>query len=429
MIKTSRELTNFEKFFVHTKEKIQFAVEVNEADFVPKIIRNFQHYVPGFHLRLEDYKYFCHNKPIQIYSIPKNITTAREACDFIQKIEYDYKDTLSIIGANDKTVAVSVSHSICDAGFFSEIISRLLHDIQYNIPSPIPIPTDEIFSNELAKITNKDIEIANSTMNNLTTLRWSKNYQDLQTKNKPGMPSIIHTDESLLTDFQFTKSKVNATDLYMVNSLLSIMSINGRIDSKFGLNVPVNLRQFLPSCSINLSSTQNISAVNVLSHHITADMTLKKLCNILREDLRKKLLNGSMFAVFRGYMENGINFDRKKCCFLEFSNIGKIGSLKNGCVSSNGNAITDLWIQQSLPLQQDESSVYLMSFVRMKHGAETVVSRFRQPNSVINNEDAETLFASIIHLMKEAPVNAPIQSVYDELRSFQSRFKKEKKAQ
>lgn len=426
MIKT-RELTSFEKFFVHTKEKIQFAVEVSDSDFIPKIIKNFKHYIPGFHLRLEDSKYICHNKPVYLYQIPKNVTTPREACSFIEKINFNYKDTLSIIGANDKTVAVSVSHVICDAGFLSDIYNKLLLDIQYKISSPIPVSTSDTFPAELEKITRSDIENVNKIMNDLTTLRWSPNYQELQAKNKPGIPSRMHTDESPISDFQLSKSDVNMTDLYMANSLLSIMGINGRMDSKFGLNVPVNLRQFLPSCSINLSNTQNISAVNVLSHHITSNTSLHDLCLHLRHDLSQKLLTGSMFAVFRGYLDNSINFERKKCCFLEFSNIGKIGELKSGNQFNDGHAITDLWIQQNLPLQQEESSVYLMSFARMKHDVGTVVTRFRQPTSVINDEDADAFFASVMHLMKEAPLDAPIQTVYDEIRSFQSKVRRQKK--
>lgn len=253
MIK-SRKLTNFEKFFIYTKEKIQFAVEVSEPSFIPKVIKNLKHYIPGFHLCLEDSKYICHNKPTHVYSIPANITTPREACNYIEKINYDYEDSLSIIGANDKTVAVSVSHAICDAGFFSDIYNKLLLDIQYNISSPIPISTKDTFPQELSKITENDIKNANKTMNDLTTVRWSPNYQELQNKNKPGIPSRMHTDESPINTFECTKSKRNITDLFMANSLLSIMSINGRLDSKFGLNLPINLRQFFailldqPSC-------------------------------------------------------------------------------------------------------------------------------------------------------------------------------------
>lgn len=55
MIKT-RELTNFEKFFVYTKEKIHFAVEVKEPDYIPKIIQNLKHYNSRISFKIRRFK-------------------------------------------------------------------------------------------------------------------------------------------------------------------------------------------------------------------------------------------------------------------------------------------------------------------------------------------------------------------------------------
>ena len=53
MIKTtSKKLTNFQKNFIESNERCQFAVEVSKPDLIPKIIRNLEHYILGFHLKL-----------------------------------------------------------------------------------------------------------------------------------------------------------------------------------------------------------------------------------------------------------------------------------------------------------------------------------------------------------------------------------------
>ena len=104
-----------------------------------------------------------------------------------------------------------------------------------------------------------------------------------------------------------------------------------------------------------------------------------------------------------------------------------MGSLKSGIQYDNEHVITDIWIQQNLDLQPNESSVYLMSFAKLNHGVPTVVTRFRQPTSVLNDEDGNIFFKSVVHLMKEAPAEATIQTIYDELRSFQAKIKRERK--
>lgn len=52
----SRQINEIEKLFLYTQEKIQFAIEVSEPDFIPVIIQNFKNYNLGLHLRLEGEK-------------------------------------------------------------------------------------------------------------------------------------------------------------------------------------------------------------------------------------------------------------------------------------------------------------------------------------------------------------------------------------
>ena len=126
MIKTaSKKLTNFQKNFIESNERCQFAVEVSKPDLIPKIIRNLEHYILGFHLKLEDDKLIYHNDKIPVYSFPKNIKNTKDACNFVDSINYDFKDTFSVIAANENIVSISVSHLICDGGFFIDIFDKL----------------------------------------------------------------------------------------------------------------------------------------------------------------------------------------------------------------------------------------------------------------------------------------------------------------
>lgn len=45
-------------------------------------------------------------------------TAVFDTCNYIENINFDYKNSLSIIGATEKTVDVAGNHSIFNVGFF-----------------------------------------------------------------------------------------------------------------------------------------------------------------------------------------------------------------------------------------------------------------------------------------------------------------------
>ena len=156
--------------------------------------------------------------------MPQNITNPREACDYIYSIGFDIKNTFAAIAANDKTVALSAHHMICDGGLLVEAFDKLLIDDQCQFKSKVPLTVCDIFSTQLSNLKKDEIEEAKHSLDNITTIRCSKNYQELQ--KKPGIKSICThiSDESPTKDFQFHKAKINLTDLYMTSFLLSIRS-------------------------------------------------------------------------------------------------------------------------------------------------------------------------------------------------------------
>ena len=72
-----------------------------------------------------------------------------------------------------------------------------------------------------------------------------------------------------------------------------------------------------------------------------------------------------------------------------------------------------------------EGGCFLLSFSKEKNGKKTLVTRFQQPRSVMSDEKANLMIKSVMHLMKETPVDVSVQEAFDELRNFQNRIKKE----
>ena len=154
MIK-ARKITDYEKIYISTNERCQFALKVSKPSLIPKLIRNLEHYILGFHLKLDDLNLVYHNDPIEIHSIPKSIKSTKDVCDFMDSINYDYREKFAIIGANDDTVAISVSHLICDGGFFINIFDKLLLDEPCKMKSYFPIQPMKLFQKSFQKLRGK----------------------------------------------------------------------------------------------------------------------------------------------------------------------------------------------------------------------------------------------------------------------------------
>lgn len=422
MIKTtSRPVTGYEKIYIGSNERCQFAVEVSDPGLVPKIIRNLKHYILGFHLRLEDLNLVYHNDPINILTIPKNIKNVRQACEYVDSINFNYKDTFSIIAANENTVAINVGHLICDGGFFIEIFDKLLLDEPPPMKSYFPITTNDTFPEELSKITKEDVQMHQEWMSKLTPLRWSKNYKELQKKVDNDTKCKYYPIEIPAKDTQFFKSKMNLTDLYMTSFALSIMGLNGKLSSNFGISNCVNIRQFLPSSKRDISNTQNTSEFSVIANNANSKMTIRELAKSFRSDLASKLKDGKVsLAAYQSLFADGYKYDNECCCFPELSNIGRFKV--NEKYSS---LINDMWVQQTMRAKVTEIAIAVLAFSKDKYGENTLVTRLQQPISVINDDDAQLLMKSIVHMMKDVPADVSVQDAYDELRRFQNNIRKE----
>ena len=185
----SKKITSFEKMFIDLNERCQLAVEVSKPDLIPKIIRNLTNYILGFHLKLEDERIIFHEKPFQVYSIPKNIQKVHDACNYVSSIQYDINKTMSVIAANDNIVAISAHHMICDGGLLVEAFDKLLVDhFRFKFMSKTPLNVCDMFSKEMTSLSKNDIEKAKHSMDYITKIKWSDNYHDL--KKKLGIQSI-----------------------------------------------------------------------------------------------------------------------------------------------------------------------------------------------------------------------------------------------
>ena len=426
MLSTSRKLTGYEKIYVTSNERCQFAVEVSNSGLIPKIIRNLTTGVLGFYLKLEGDILSYHNRPVEIHSIPKHVKTCREACKFADSLNFDYQDTFGMIAADDHKVVINVSHLICDGGFFIDFFNRLLRDEPPHLISKLPLTTDDIFSKELSKVTESEIEKHRQSVNFLTSLRWSPNYKELRAKSNENTKCKYIAVETPANEFQFLRNKINLTDLYMISTTLSYMAMNNELQTTFGNSLCVDYRQYMNKSDITPSNTQNTTEINVIADNIKPSTTVRELGRKLRHDLLVKKDYHNVFASYKSLLSGGYIFQPGHTSWSELSNIGRFKLSETNYNYSNGKSlITDMWVQQTMRTSFAEGVVGILAYSKDKHGENTLVTRFQQPCSVLNDQDADIVMKSILHLCKEIPIDITIQEAYDEISRFQNKLRKD----
>ncbi|OHS94113.1 hypothetical protein TRFO_11394 [Tritrichomonas foetus] len=433
MLAKSRKLTNFEKIFIGSNERCQFAVEVSKPELIPKIIRNLTTYILGFRLQLNGDKLQYHEKPFKVHPIPKSVKTAQQACDFVDSIKYDFNDTFAVIAADESKVAISVSHLICDGGFFVDIYDKILLDEPVKTKSVLPITTDIIFPDRLAKVTDSEIKAHHESVLDLTPVRWSPNYESLRrhfdklqsykntdrhsNSNLSGVNCKYYALETPVKDFMFPKvQKFGLTESYWTGITLSYMAMNGELQNTFGVSTCIDLRQDMPKEDINPSITQNTSEINVIAKNVSPKSTVRELGKMMREDLNLKKSNNNFYTAYKSFLGSGYVFKPSPTCFAELSSVGRF--------KNENSPISDMWIQQTMLAKPAEGCAGFLSYSKDKYGENILVTRFQQPLTVLNDEDSEILVKSLMYAMKEMPPDVTIEEAYDELRRFQNSQRK-----
>lgn len=106
--------------------------------------------------------------------------------------------------------------------------------------------------------------------------------------------------------------------------------------------------------------------------------------------------------------------------FVSLLNLSNVGRLK--FENEISKEIKDTWIQQVDVSKFAECELFMLTFSKEKYGKNTLMTRLQQSKTALNDEDADSLFKMIMHVMKKVPVEVTVQEAYDELRRFKNKL-------
>ena len=127
-----RPMVGYEQHFTDQINRVynQFAIQVENPRDLPPILDKILNSTAGLYTKTDGYNLlnnFRRKETIKIHTIPKDIKTLENCCDWIYRTFTPNTDyALASIAADETRVVINSNHSICDGGFFV----TMLHDLQ-----------------------------------------------------------------------------------------------------------------------------------------------------------------------------------------------------------------------------------------------------------------------------------------------------------
>ena len=402
-----RPLSAYERLFAETDEMVQFAVEVCHPRHLPAVVDILLKGISAFHLKTDGKSVFNNPTPVEIFEMPKSLKNACEAALWIDRERRpDLSKRLAAIGVSDTKVAVAVSHLLADGGFCSRMLERITSDVHEVAPF-VPRPVEDVFARELADPALPVQEHVDG-VGKLAAIPWSDDVE----KGLPEDVRCMYFFQSLKVDelscWDREKKRFNGlTENLWLAMTVSYAAFSGN-QEKMGCSTCVDLRQLLKG-KPDLSVGNCFSSISVIPKGFTKNMTLREIGELMRRDLVAKKNNGGFLASVKGGL-GGYVVSPPREAFAELSNVGRMELKK---------PIVDVWVQQTMKSRGIEAIMPTLSFSTAGDCEHRIAVRTQYSPTVVSERVANVLFKSIVHLLKNMPLDAPFTAAFDEAQRYQ----------
>jgi len=313
---------------------------------------------------------------------------------------------LASIAANDSTVAVCASHMCADGMFFHSLLRGMAGGARAATLSPALLrSTESIFERELADpglstaAHVRDVE-------RLTVVPWS---------DRPGGPPPRDgMSRHMFWQFGIDElqcfrdgSRGGLTEALWAAVVVAFSGFAGSLD-RVGCSTCVNLRQIMRPQDVDMTIGNNWGPVCVVAEGFRPEMTLREVGALMRQDFERKKASGGFLAAVKASL-HGIVFPKGRNAYVELSSIGRMDVRE---------PIVDVWIQETMTSRSMERMLSVLAWTTAGDGPERIVIKGMYAPTVMSTRDAEVLFKSLVHVLKNAPMEAPAKTVFDEVVAF-----------
>lgn len=399
-----RLLNDFEKRFVsqESREMIQCSIKVNDPSLIPKLLSYFIKGFVSLRLSTDGIGYYPLKQDVKPILLPDSITSCTDASYYMEhNCDPNFKEALATIGYNERILSLNSSHCCTDGDLIIDVLSRCYDD---NFPEPAILPrtVEDAYSEQF-----RNLKIDPSSLmkkSDLASLILNPNRKNCTNEKRAKFVTCVTPANKFQCYDQQKKRPVGLTDSFFSAIPLAIAAYNNSLE-RYGIRTACGFRRFLRKDQVDLSFGNHYTGLNIEAKGITPKTTIKELNQSFRKDFSEKYKNGSVFA---SYLQKSEGFPNTAIANL--SNIGPI-FLKD--------PIIDLNLKTGINSRISEGTLLMMSYSIVKEDRNDIVTRLRYSPSVIEDNLANVINDSIMHVLLDIPMSATIEEAFEDIKKFQ----------
>lgn len=324
-----RKVDLYDQCIVSTNCNVQVALKVENAKCIPSFIEEIQNSMLAFRTRIVGNRIETTDKVYDILSLPKNIKTMKDMCNWTVKNRYPNDKTLGTLAVNDEYIVFNSHHVLADGHALTNLVHRLANGVKSEKVTGLPISIYDVFDKEIKEAPNQKEYFDNSKKAQVFPLR---EYQKCK-KVIDSVDAKIPFKELMAYDNNTGKLH-RLSEAFWTASILSGFTLNNNF-GKASIITVIDLRQFMKTKS-------SLHNVNMWSHiyeyaepNINDD--IETLYDKLRNDYNDNIAKGRQFTFMK---EGGIK-NPKTSFVVEVSSVGSV-HIKPPIVDAYLNLYNDL---------------------------------------------------------------------------------------
>lgn len=404
--KSTRAVLPAERFYVTQKynEMVQIAIKVNSEASKQKILNNFAKSFVGLRL-CTDGKFLKPAKSeFQVITLPDHFTECDDAVEYMY-LNYtpDWSKRMASIAVTKDIVVVNTSHLCADGAFLVNMLNHCLDD-DIGEPASLPLPSQDVYKRFFEEFKNKN-SLDLYTNNDLTQLPLTRKVVDEGKKRRAMfIDSKINALSTQCYDPE-TKKVKGLTELLWSSAILSVCAMKNKID-KFGIMNATDWRKFLKPSEINLSHCNHFSLLRIAAPNIRPTNTIRDLHLSLRNDLTKKLSDGSVFASYLVPFESPY----PKAALIDVSNLGPL-KIKE--------PIVDFCIHSGMSNLSPRGVLFLISYSKISKTKNEIMTQLTFDQDSIPITVGKRFNDSVLFAMQNIPLDIKIDDAVKQIQKYQ----------
>jgi hypothetical protein len=303
----------------------------------------------------------------------------------------------------DNLVTFSGGHSFFD-GVSLLILADNFRRGNFDPPDPIPVPTEILLADELAK--SHMIKRHLEAMRKLSTIPWTSSIARKWPDDSRADAIAKSFYPGELTCYNPSKATFNGlSEVLWRTAVLAAVALGKETDlrkCRYACTTPINLRPFMKVRKIGL----HITTMTIDATGISPDATVRDLEIALRRDFDQKMKRKEYFLTLKASL-GGIPVPRTQSSYFDVSNVGYFGGM---------HPFVDCWIQQSMTAKGCTAGLELGTTTFYGNQNARLFVRLPWSPLVFSRSDGIRMYKAITHSLTQLSPNKTIAEAIQEIR-------------